>query len=126
MDIEQLKQLVSKGESQQLEFKKTTSQLKPVFETLCAFLNGGGGTVLFGVTDNGQILGQQVHDKTRQELARELSKIEPKATPDIHYIYYCLQEHLPEGIANHTNSLFNRYSANEIAGIDFFIADKRK
>ncbi len=86
MDIEQLKQLVSKGESQQLEFKKTTCQLKPAFETLCAFLNGGGGTVLFGVTDNGQILGQQVHDKTRQELSRELSKIEPKATPDIHYI----------------------------------------
>ena len=86
MDIEQLKQLVSQGESQHLEFKKTTCQLKPAFESLCAFLNNAGGTLLFGVTDKGQIIGQQVSDKTRQELARELSKIEPNATPDIHYI----------------------------------------
>lgn len=86
MDIEQLKKLVSQGESHDLEFKKSTSQLKPTFETLCAFLNSSGGTILIGVTDKGQIVGQQVGDKTRQELARELSKIEPKPTLDIHYI----------------------------------------
>lgn len=86
MDINKLKELISKGESSHLEFKKTTGQLKAAFETLCAFLNGTGGTILIGVTDKGQIVGQQVNDKTLQDLARELSKIEPKATPVIHYI----------------------------------------
>ena len=86
MNIEQLKQLVDKGESDRLEFKKSTTQMKPAFETLCGFLNGGGGVILFGVTDNGQIVGQHVGDKTKQELARELSKIEPKPSPEIQYI----------------------------------------
>ncbi len=86
MNIEQLQQLVGRGESDRLEFKKSTTQMKPAFETLCAFLNGGGGVILFGVTDNGQIVGQHVGDKTKQELARELSKIEPKPSPEIQYI----------------------------------------
>ena len=86
MNIEQLKQLISKGESDRLEFKKSTTQNKAAFETLCAFLNGVGGTILIGVTDNGQMVGQQVSDQTKQELARELSKIEPKPSPEIHYV----------------------------------------
>ena len=68
MNLKQLKQLIKKGESQVLEFKKSTTQLKPAFETICAFLNGEGGTLLFGVTDNGQILGQSVSDMTNQTI----------------------------------------------------------
>ena len=74
MNIEQLKQLISDGESQTLEFKKSTAQLKPAFETICSFLNGDGG---IGVTDNGKPIGHQVTDKTRKEIAREIKKIEP-------------------------------------------------
>lgn len=36
--------------------------------------------------------------------------------------YYCLQEHLPEGIGENYNRLFEKHSPNEIAGIDVFIA----
>ncbi|MCE3044170.1 ATP-binding protein [Legionella sp. 16cNR16C] len=86
MNIDEIRQLISQGESEHLEFKKSTTQIKPAFETLCAFLNGAGGIVLIGVTDNGQIVGQQITDKTKQELARELSKIEPKTSPEIHYL----------------------------------------
>ena len=86
MNIELLKQLINKGESDCLEFKKSTTQIKGAFETLCAFLNGTGGYILMGVKDNGQIIGQHVNDKTKQELAREISKIEPPISPKIYYI----------------------------------------
>lgn len=33
-----------------------------------------------------------------------------------------LSEHLPEGILNYKNSLFNQYSSDQIVGIDCFIA----
>ena len=38
-------------------------------ETLCAFLNRNGGTVLFRVTDKGKIIGQEVSDKTKRDIA---------------------------------------------------------
>lgn len=86
MNIELLQKLVHEGESHYLEFKKTTSQLKPAFETVCAFLNAKGGYVLIGVKDNGEILGQNVTDNTKQELANEIKKIEPHAQIEIYYI----------------------------------------
>ena len=48
--------LIAGKESGQVEFKETTGQLERGMETLCAFLNGEGGTVLFGVTDKGKII----------------------------------------------------------------------
>ena len=57
-------------ETGQVEFKETTGQLERGMETLCAFLNGTGGTVLFGVNDKGKIIGQEVCDKTKRDIAR--------------------------------------------------------
>ena len=39
------------GESETVEFKRTTGQLSRAAEALCAFLNAHGGQVLFGVDD---------------------------------------------------------------------------
>ncbi|MCE3237279.1 MAG: putative transcriptional regulator [Gammaproteobacteria bacterium] len=86
VDINQVMALIQKGESHHLEFKKSTAQLKAAFETVCAFLNGQGGIVLIGVSDNGQVGGQEVTDNTRQEIAREISKIEPAARIEIFYL----------------------------------------
>ncbi len=86
MDIDQLKSLIAQGESETLEFKTSTAQIRAAFETLCAFLNGKGGAVLIGVKDNGETVGQDVADPTRQEIARELRKLEPTAEVDIRYI----------------------------------------
>jgi len=41
--------LVKQGEGSALEFKRSTGELKEAMKTLCAFLNGTGGTVLVGV-----------------------------------------------------------------------------
>ncbi len=53
-------------EGGRVEFKETTGQLERGMETLCAFLNGEGGSVLFGVNDKGKIIGQEVSDKTKR------------------------------------------------------------
>jgi ATP-dependent DNA helicase RecG len=87
MNIDQLRQLVNKGESDHLEFKISTSQLKSGFETVCAFLNLKGGFVIFGVKNNGELIGQNVSDNTKQELANEIRKIEPNVFIDIHYLH---------------------------------------
>ena len=55
-NLEDIKNLIVQTENEQLEFKETTGQLERGMETLCAFLNGEGGTVLFGVTDKGKII----------------------------------------------------------------------
>ena len=86
MNIDQLKQLVNKGESDHVEFKLSTSQLKAAMETACAFLNLKGGVIIFGVKNNGTLVGQNVSDSTKQEIANELRKIEPQAAVDIHYL----------------------------------------
>ena len=38
--------------------------------TVCAFLNQGGGQVLFGVTPDGAVAGQQVSERTIKEEVR--------------------------------------------------------
>lgn len=86
MNIDNLKSLVFQKESHTLEFKKSMTQLKAAFETLCGFLNGNGGTVVIGVTDSGKIIGANITDSSRQEIAHELSKIEPFAQISVTYI----------------------------------------
>jgi len=61
MAISQLKTLVKRGESDVLEFKSSTANLTAGMQTVCAFLNSlRGGTIIFGVKDDGQIIGQEV------------------------------------------------------------------
>ena len=80
MKLPQIKKLVEHGEFNILEFKKSTGQRSLAMQTVCAFLNSEvGGTLLFGVTDAGNIIGQEISDKTSCEIAGELDKIEPHA-----------------------------------------------
>ncbi|MBW2606920.1 MAG: hypothetical protein JRD05_04710 [Deltaproteobacteria bacterium] len=43
MTLAEIERLIAKGESETLELKRTTGQIKRVAETLWAFLNGKGG-----------------------------------------------------------------------------------
>ncbi len=80
MDITELKKLVSQGESDAVEFKKSSAQLRRAAETLCGMLNGTGGRVFIGVTPEGRIIGQTISDKTIREVAEALQKFEPPAS----------------------------------------------
>ena len=79
MTMAQIKSLVSKGESEILEFKETTGSLKAGMKTVCAFLNSDhGGTVLFGVKNDGKIIGQEVSDSTLKAIStKNFIKIDP-------------------------------------------------
>ena len=81
MTLDELQRLIaeSKGEWEHIEFKRTTGDLQGGMETLCGFLNGSGGKVLFGVNTAGKVLGQDVGDSTFQEVANAIRKIEPPA-----------------------------------------------
>lgn len=79
MNLTELHQAIAAGESEKVEFKKSTAQLSRAAETLCAFLNGDGGQVIIGVTPEGKILGQQVADKTLQDIAAIIENFEPPA-----------------------------------------------
>ena len=83
MLLEELQKLVAAGESENLEFKKTTGQRTEAAKTVCALLNGLGGFLLFGVSDRGEITGQQVTAKTLEDISLELRRIEPPAFPEI-------------------------------------------
>ncbi len=72
----ELAQLTAQGESETLEFKRSTAELRRAGETLCAFLNGEGGQVLFGVAPDGKIIGQQVADITLRDIAATLGRFE--------------------------------------------------
>ena len=54
----QLIELIRKGEGIDLEFKACRNQLnRDVYQTVCAFLNRYGGTILLGVSDSGIVQG---------------------------------------------------------------------
>ena len=86
MDHHTLTQLVQAGESETLEFKRSTGQLVPAGQSLCAMLNGTGGCVMIGIDDRGRILGQEVSDKTRRDLAALLDRFEPPAPVSVDYV----------------------------------------
>lgn len=84
-NLDIVKRLIVEKEGGLVEFKETTGQLERGMESLCAFLNGNGGTVLFGVNDKGKIIGQDVSDKTKRDIADAINRLEPVAAVHISY-----------------------------------------
>ena len=83
MTRDEIANLVSRGESETLEFKKTIGERVEAAKTACGMLNRRGGVVLFGVTKEGAITGQQVSDSTIEQVAGELQNIDPPVFPSI-------------------------------------------
>ena len=77
MDVNDLQHLANQEESDRLEFKRSTGELRSAMESICGFVNEQGGQVLIGVSNNGRILGQQVADKTLQDVANAVQLLEP-------------------------------------------------
>ena len=86
MDLDILQSHVVQGESETLEFKKTSGERREAMQSLCAMLNHRGGRVLFGVEPNGRIVGQQVSDRTLEEIAQEIQQLEPTVFPQVERI----------------------------------------
>ena len=56
-------QLIARGESDTLDFKKTISSASKIAKTLVAFANHKGGRLLVGVNDNGHLSGVKSEDE---------------------------------------------------------------
>lgn len=82
MTLEELKKLISKDETKNIELKKSTGELREGMHTACAFLNSDGGVLVFGVTPSLSIVGQIVSESTRRDIAQALAGIEPAVTPN--------------------------------------------
>jgi len=81
MNFDELRALVGHGESETVEFKRSTGQLGAAFQTVCGMLNGAGnGRVLIGIDDAGTIRGQQISTRTHEDIARETRKLAPLPT----------------------------------------------
>lgn len=83
MTLEWIALIVAAGESETLELKATTRRRREAARTVCAMLNQQGGHVLFGVMPDGRAVGQQVSDRTIEELSTEFQSIDPPAFPAI-------------------------------------------
>ena len=90
--IDDIKKLIASDESRTLELKKTTGELKDGMHSACAFLNTEGGWLIFGVAPKTlKIIGQEVTDKTQQEIAQALAGLEPAV--DVRVVYVDVPEY---------------------------------
>ena len=77
-----IQRLIATGESEVLEFK--TSFGKDVIETVCAFANHKGGTVLVGVAEGGKVVGVTCGEESIQNWVNEVKQnTMPSIIPDI-------------------------------------------
>jgi predicted HTH transcriptional regulator len=76
-----LRNLISRGENQHLDFKFEISDAKKVARTFSAFANTEGGTLLIGVKDNGRISGI----RTDEELYMAESAAQLHCKPEVRF-----------------------------------------
>jgi ATP-dependent DNA helicase RecG len=73
MILEEFRALATEGESERLEFKRSTAEVERALRTACGMLNCGiVGYVVFGVANSGHISGQPVGDNTLEGIAQRL------------------------------------------------------
>ena len=70
MDFRDVKRLIEEGEGFEVEFKRKVSSPEKIARTLVAFANTKGGHILFGVDDDGSIVGVE-SEKSEVDLIRQ-------------------------------------------------------
>ena len=77
-------------ESELLELKKSTSELKEAIISIVAILNKHQrGKVYFGIKNSGEVIGQTVTENTIREISKTISdNIEPKIFPKINEVTF--------------------------------------
>ena len=72
-------------ETEELEFKKSTGEIKEGMISLASMLNkNGAGTVYFGVRNDGEVIGQQIGDRTLRDISQNIATaVKPQVIPTI-------------------------------------------
>jgi predicted HTH transcriptional regulator len=83
MDYKDVNRLIEEGEGFEIEFKRKVSTPEKIARALIAFANTKGGHILFGVDDDGSIVGVE-SEKSEESLIRYAGSM------------FCLPEIVPE------------------------------
>ncbi|HET9487751.1 MAG TPA: ATP-binding protein [Chryseosolibacter sp.] len=99
--VRELKRLVSNGESATLEFKRKASYPDKIVREMIAFANAGGGTLLVGVSDDGDLAGLKHPEGESHVIQQALRKCKPHLTVTETFISigdakYIIQYHVAE------------------------------
>src|SRR5688572_3536612 len=84
--VNELRKLVSKGESLTLEFKRKASFPEKIVREMIALANTKGGIVLIGINDDGAIPGLKYPDDDAHVLREALKKVKPVIELEEEYI----------------------------------------
>ena len=87
MQASDIKEMIDGGEGFQVEFKRKISSAEKIARALIAFANTKGGTILFGVDDDGSIVGVE-SEKTEIDLIEVAGNhfCDPPISPNIDII----------------------------------------
>lgn len=89
MNFHDVNELIEQGEGFSIEFKRRISSSEKIARTLISFANTKGGTILFGIDDDGSIVGVE-SEKTEIELIEIAGRdfCDPPVTPRIEIVPY--------------------------------------
>ena len=85
--------VITHGESATMEFKRSLT--KDVGRELCAFANAGGGTVLVGVSDAGEILGVADHNRLKSRALSTPRSADPRIEVEVESVGEILRVDVP-------------------------------
>lgn len=86
MTLDKIKTLIKHQESSSIEYKQSMAELDKLGKAICGFLNGQGGVGFLGITDNGQIIGIEVTESTKNKLSSFCNHFDPWPELKIDYI----------------------------------------
>jgi len=70
-----LKEIIKKGESEKIEFKKSLQLKDEIGKTVSAFSNSRGGKIIVGVDDkNKEVIGVEIGENTIENLANYIKQ----------------------------------------------------
>jgi predicted HTH transcriptional regulator len=87
MDYRDVNRLIEEGEGFEIEFKRRVSTPEKIARALIAFANTRGGHILFGVDDDGSVVGVE-SEKSEVDLIREAGTLFclPEISPAIEFV----------------------------------------
>jgi ATP-dependent DNA helicase RecG len=72
--MSEIVKLLKEGESEEVEFKPSLSQMDKILECISAFSNTRGGIIVVGVSDKGKVLGVDIGKRTIENLVNTIKQ----------------------------------------------------
>ncbi|MCH9039565.1 MAG: ATP-binding protein [Chloroflexi bacterium] len=87
MNTEEAQRIISGGEGQTTEFKRSFAEENEIIKSLCAFAHADGGTVFIGVGDDLQIVGVTLGNNTLENFANNVRRsTNPPLSPALYQL----------------------------------------